>query len=271
MKKILIVLLISTISCGYKWLSSVTGYSKSDSNNGYAGIIGKQIVGVKLNKHKFRVHLKGKSSWESETKAGGTGGDLKTPIDGIAISGGVKYAVYANRWLPEVQKYDTKDATNGYAGILGVPITALMVKGDNYAVAISDSQGGGGGDFPSCYNNKNQKFVRTGTGLQNVSYQRNLQGMREGCLFMTACVIGGLGNDNQIMMARSWSVKNGYIRDSDTYVNMGTNDLAKKISQHFGTVYQSSFSAKKGCGHFWTVDSKGREVFNSAGLGYSGC
>lgn len=91
MKKILIVLLISTISCGYKWLSSVTGYSKSDSNNGYAGIIGKQIVGVKLNKHKFRVHLKGKSSWESETKAGGTGGDLKTPIDGIAISGGMSY------------------------------------------------------------------------------------------------------------------------------------------------------------------------------------
>ena len=67
------------------------------------------------------------------------------------------------------------------------------------------------------------------------------------------------------MMARSWSVKNGYIRDSDTYVNMATNDLAKKIWQHFGTVYQSSFIAKKGCGHFWTVDSKGREVFNSAG------
>ena len=41
------------------------------------------------------------------------------------------------------------------------------------------------------------------------------------------------------MMARSWSVKNGYIRDSDTYVNMDSKDLAKKISQHFGNVYQS--------------------------------
>ena len=54
-----------------------------------------------------------------------------------------------------------------------------MVKDDKYAVAISE---GGGGDFPSWYNNKNQKFVRTGTGLQNISYQRNLKGMREGCL-----------------------------------------------------------------------------------------
>ena len=201
------------------------------------------------------MHLKGKSSWEAETKAGGKAGDMKTPIDGIAISGGIKYTVYANSWLPEVQKYDTKDSKNGYDGILGIPITALMVKGDNYAAAISDSQGGGG-DFPSCYNNKNQKFVRWGTGLQSVSFQKNLKGMKEGCLFMTACVIGDLGNDNKIMMARSWSVKNGYIRDSDTYVNMAANDLAKKISKHFGTVYQSSFTSKKGSGHFWTVDSK---------------
>ena len=51
-----------------------------------------------------------------------------------------------------------------------MPITALMVKGENYAVAISD--GGGEGDFPSCYNNKNQKFVRTGTGLEKLSYQK---------------------------------------------------------------------------------------------------
>ena len=42
---------------------------------------------------------------------------------------------------PEVQKYDTKDSKNGYAGILGVPITALMVKDDKYAVAISEGGG----------------------------------------------------------------------------------------------------------------------------------
>ena len=36
------------------------------------------------------------------TKDGRTAGDLKTPIDGIVFSGGIKYAVYANVWLPEV-------------------------------------------------------------------------------------------------------------------------------------------------------------------------
>ena len=121
------------------------------------------------------------------------------------------------------------------------------------------------------YDNKYQTFISSGTGLQGVSYQRNLQGMREGCLFMACCCIGGLGNDNQMLMARNWAVNNNYIRGSDTYVNINSIDLAKKISQHFGTTFHSNFSVKKGCGHFWVVDSNGKEVFNSAGLHYSGC
>ena len=121
------------------------------------------------------------------------------------------------------------------------------------------------------YDNKHQTFVSSGTGLKGVSYQRNLKGMRQGCLFMACCCIGGLGSDSQMLKARSWAVKNGYIRDSDTYVNIGSIDLAKKISKHFGTTFHSNFAVKKGCHHFWVVDSNGKEVFNSAGLKYSGC
>ena len=121
------------------------------------------------------------------------------------------------------------------------------------------------------YDNSHQTFISSGTGLQGVDFQWNLAGMKSGCLFMACCCIGGLGSSNEMLIARSWAVNNGYIRDSDTYVNMGSIDLARKISQHFGTVFQSSFSIKKGCGHFWVVDSSGKEVFNAARLGYSGC
>jgi len=260
MKKLIILLLLSIISCDYKWLPSVTGYSESDSNNGYAGILGRNIVGIKINGYSFRVHLYGKSSWEKETSAGGTGGDLSTPIDGIAIRG-TTYKVYTGRWLPAVSQYNINDSINGFAGILGSPISGLMVKGTTYSVAISNGSGP----------NKYQNFVSYGTGLEGVSYQRNLPGMREGCYFMAICVIGGLGNDSQILMARSWAVKNGFIRDSDTYVYYGWQTLASKISQQFGTYLHSDLSPKKGCNHYWVVDSSGREVFNSAGLGYSGC
>ena len=116
-----------------------------------------------------------------------------------------------------------------------------------------------------------QNFVSTGTGLAGVSYQWNLAGMKEGCLFMAACVIGGLGTDAQILSARAWAVNKGYIRNSDTYCNVGSQALAQYISANYGTPYHSGWSAKQGCGHFWVVDQNGREVFNAAGLGYTGC
>ena len=37
-----------------------------------------------------------------------------------------------------------------------------------------------------------QNFVSTGTVLSGVSYHWNLAGVKEGCLFMAVCVIGGL-------------------------------------------------------------------------------
>ena len=116
-----------------------------------------------------------------------------------------------------------------------------------------------------------QIFVKTGTGLIGNTLQWKLPGMREGSLFMAACVIGGLGSDKEMLSARKWAVSKGYIRGNDTYVNMSGMELAKKIAQNYKTQYHKNWDIKKGCGHFWVIDNKKKEVFNASGLGYTGC
>ena len=113
-----------------------------------------------------------------------------------------------------------------------------------------------------------QVFIRSGTGLKGVSHQMKLKGMRQGCLFMAACVVGGLGSDKEIMMARKWAVQHKYIRNSDTYVNMSARELAKKIAKKFKTKYHAKWRFAQSTHHWWVVDENKREIFNSAGLGY---
>ena len=87
---------------------------------------------------------------------------------------------------------------------------------------------------------------------------------------MACCVIGGLGNDEQIQDAYQWALSKGYI-EPDTYVNMGSLSLAKLISEHYGTIYHSGWGiGDANCNHFWVVDENGKEVFNASGLGYKG-
>ena len=113
-----------------------------------------------------------------------------------------------------------------------------------------------------------QVFIRSGTGLKGVSHQMKLKGMRQGCLFMAACVVGGLGSDKEIMLARKWAVQNKYIRDSDTYVNMSARELAKKIAKKFKTKYHAKWRFAQSTHNWRVVDENKREIFNSAGLGY---
>ena len=86
-----------------------------------------------------------------------------------------------------------------------------------------------------------QIFVKTGTGLKGVSLQWKLPGMKEGCLFMAACAIGGLGSDKEMLSARKWAVSKGYIRGSDTYVNMSGMELARRIAQNYKTQFEDLF------------------------------
>ena len=88
---------------------------------------------------------------------------------------------------------------------------------------------------------------------------------------MAACCIGGLGTDAEMLSARAWAVKKGYIRDSDTYCNVGWDQLATYIANNYGKTKHTGWKLKLGCGHYWVVNQNGKEVFNAAGLGYTGC
>ena len=259
MKLLIFVYLISIIYCGYSWLPSVSGFNEYDPDNGYAGIIGKPIVAVKIaGGVKFRIHYLGKSSWEAETS--GTAGDYKTQIDGIAIKGKA-YKAYANGvWLPPVTGYNINDADNGYAGILNFPISGLMINKCTYAVAISDEI-----IVPQ------QVFVNYGTGVRDISYQYTLPHMEEGCFFMACCVIGGLANDDQIESAYYWALNLGYINDRAWVIGIDKIGLAWSVSQHFGTEFHSGWDLQDiNCNHHWVINEYGVEVFNAAGLYYKG-
>lgn len=114
-----------------------------------------------------------------------------------------------------------------------------------------------------------QRWVRTGTGLRDVSFQWKLPGMKTGCLFMAVCAIGGLGTDKEMLDARKWANDKGYARGTTCLIDI--KELARRISQQFKTEYHSSWNVKKGCNHYWTIDGRGKEVFNAAGLGYTHC
>ena len=120
---------------------------------------------------------------------------------------------------------------------------------------------------------KNQsqiQFTDKGTGIPTISSQKKL-GYKAGCNFMACCVLGGLTNDDQIKKAHEWALGNKYI-GKDDFVKLNYRDFAKKISEQFKTTYHSEWdrggSTKKH--HFWVVDGNGKEIFNSAGLGYHG-
>ena len=87
-----------------------------------------------------------------------------------------------------------------------------------------------------------QILTRGGTGIKGITEQWKVPHMREGCLFMAACAIGGLYNDNQIQNAYKWASGKGYIRARDTYVNMDSKELARLISIQFKTKFNSSWN-----------------------------
>lgn len=128
------------------WLTNVI-----DCNNtadGYAGIYGKAITGVKANtigtvenagKLTYRVHtLSG--NWldevtdrEKDKNGDNYAGLLGKSIDGVMIKaskGVARYRVHTmnGSWLPWVSGYNTDDAINGYAGNLGQIIDGLQIQ-----------------------------------------------------------------------------------------------------------------------------------------------
>ena len=120
-----------------------------------------------------------------------------------------------------------------------------------------------------------QEFVNSGTGVKGISSQYNkiVYGtvMGEGSFFMASCVIGGLGIDAQIKSAYIFALSKGFI-NSRAYVTRCSGDyLAKQVSIQYRTKYHNGWTFKKGCNHWWVLNERGQEVFNAAGLHYTGC
>jgi hypothetical protein len=148
-KYFILAILIIKSKADKKWLSQVNGYNKNDAKNGYAGIFGKAITGLRVSGgNAYRVHIKG-GKWLSAVTgnnandgnngyAGTINGDA---IDAVAISSGNEYGVHikGGNWLPAVKGYNINDGNNGYAGIIGKPIDAIMIKGRTYATSYNDN------------------------------------------------------------------------------------------------------------------------------------
>lgn len=257
-----------------KWLPAVSGYDTNDSNNGFAGVYGKIIQAIRVSGgYPYRVHTNGRwlpavtGNSASDANNGYAGIEGK-PIDAVAIDR-AKYQVHikGGKWLPPVDGYNINDSNNGYAGVIGKPIDAIAIQGRTYAVAY-------GGESPQpdpepvtpIDPSGEQVFVNYGTGVRDIPYQAQIEHMKEGCLFMACCVKGGLGTKAHILDAYYWALAHEYIR-SDCYVNMGSDALAKKISEHYGTYYHPDFEVVRGRGHFYLYKN-GKEIFNSAGFGW---
>lgn len=143
----ILTLFVITSKAEKKWLGDIKGYNKNDANYGYAGMIGREITGLRVSGGKpYRVHIKG-GKWLGEITGynknepnNGYAGTIKgNAIDAIAVKGVNEYTVHVKNvgWLRPVSGYNINDANNGYAGVIGYSIDAVMIKGRTYSVSIN--------------------------------------------------------------------------------------------------------------------------------------
>ena len=124
-----------------KWLPIIENYNNINSN-GYAGIYKNPIGGlrVKLSNNNtvyVRSHIKN-GNWLSEIHEwndtnNGYSGIIGKNIDAIMIKSKTKlsYRVHLlkeKRWLPWVTGYNINDSMNGYAGNIGSIIDAVQIR-----------------------------------------------------------------------------------------------------------------------------------------------
>lgn len=125
-----------------KWLATVKDYNTSNSN-GYAGIIGKAIQGIKIDLSEgdvyYRVHTIG-GEWLPEVKnssklSSGYAGLYGHNIDCVQIrvpKGTIKYRVHRlgggwYDWVTTGSKYLNIYDADGFAGAYGKPIDMIQI------------------------------------------------------------------------------------------------------------------------------------------------
>ena len=89
----------------------------------------------------------------------------------------------------------------------------------------------------------------------------------KGSLFMACCVKGGLTSEKQILNAKEWALKNKDIRN-DNELTIPINDLVKKISEQFKTIYHNDWKIKGPSkeGNYMVIDSERKIIFDSNGF-----
>lgn len=129
-----------------KWLEDVVNFG--DGADGYAGIYGKAISGLRANtvgkaedvgKLIYRVHTQN-GKWldevtdrEKDKNGDNYAGILGRAIDGIMIKSTkrkTRYRVHLinGSWLPWVTGYNINDSVNGYAGNIGHAIDGIQIE-----------------------------------------------------------------------------------------------------------------------------------------------
>ena len=132
LKLIIIIFNIFLIIKCQEWYGEITLYDQ-DNEMGYAGDKKTNFTDFYLCSERFyRVHFFGenKDIWSEEFTACHPVGNCKQYIDGISISGGLKYRIrIRDDWKGEIKKYDINDPY-GYAGILNRNINAISIEGN---------------------------------------------------------------------------------------------------------------------------------------------
>ena len=126
-------------------VKEVSGYNQFDPESGYSGILNKPIIAIRISGNlPYRVHIKdgnwlspvtGYSKEKSQEDYIGNG-----KIIGCISIKGEKYMVHVmgGDWLPQKSNYNIFDTKNGFSGIYGKAIDAIMINDRSYQVAIND-------------------------------------------------------------------------------------------------------------------------------------
>ena len=69
------------------------------------------------------------------------------------------------------------------------------------------------------------------------------------------------------MSCYNWGIVTKKLRLDDCYVKYDKEKWAKEISERYGTQYHGDYCFQHKFGHFY-LTKNGREIFNSAGIGY---
>jgi len=209
-----------TAEAAKKWLPAVNGYSQSDANNGYAGIMNYAVTGLRVSGgQQYRVHIQGKN-WlppvtgnnEDDFDNGYAGTLNGDPIDAIAISG-VRYAAHikGGNWLPEVTGYDINDDNNGYAGVIGKTIDAVMINGRTYATSYNDggsSTGGNTGGNTGGDNGGTKPIGNASTIINNLKKNLNIDSVKKEAMIEAATKMLNAGYDPKFVAGVLGNIQN---------------------------------------------------------------